>query len=446
MMVFFSPHHDLQLRDFQKLPEIRASLPRKPNDLFYLVDSQDPRAATKLEDWTVREPFAAACLPRNMPSTAQGASTILDALKRCLASRNLYEETLPVTGANFFGRRDLLIDLSDQLRGGKVCGVFGLRKTGKTSLIAELGRQFTVADPDNRIFLLRDLEDLPSDTAQHAAAIQADLTASLLPQLRRRGLRTHELSRLSSTSSLGEFRLALQASLRHENSAGVQVVLALDEIESLIGGEEDLASERPHVPEFFGLLRSLVQENDNFNVVISGLTNAVLERGVLFGRENPLFAWAKPYYVPPLDNAEAKKLITDLGARMALSWNQDALDAVFHLTEGHVFLHRSLCAHIASGLPRDADLRLVTAEMVQASIRPWRRAIAEQVKQMMLSLERFYPDAAALLSLLLDGQIAWDEADDLYPSQLNHLLQLGLVTESPTAMSMTAFSRLASRA
>ncbi|WP_432049926.1 hypothetical protein [Verrucosispora sp. NA02020] len=454
VMALYSPDKEFQFRDFQKLASFSQRQPREPSQDLYLVYADDPKLSAKLRDWTVREPINAVPVPHSQAGTSDSsevgqeyamAQALLRELTNSIASQNLYEETLPVTGSAFFGRRDLLQDLASQLRSGKVCGIFGLRKTGKTSLVKELGRQLVIAAPTQRIFVLRDMEDLPKDPSEHSTALQMDLTASLLPKLRDLKLRTHELTQLTERSSLNDFRRAMQATLGHPNSRDIQMVVALDEIESLIGKDPRQSLDRPHVPEFLGIMRSLVQENPNFNVVISGLTSAVLEAGVLYGRENPLFAWAKPYYMPPFDRVAADDLVRDIGTRMGVRWSDDALDKVFALSGGHVFLHRSLCARIADSLPLDLSSREVTEQRVSSVERSWRRGVAEQLQEMLSSLDRFYPDAADVLRLLAETDIDPDELDRAYPSQIEHLLKLGLVDETADEYELTAFSRLALR-
>ncbi|MGN9776684.1 hypothetical protein ACTMS0_13085 [Micromonospora sp. H33] len=443
VMAYYSPYDDLQLRTFERLPRVKDDQPRRPTQDLFMIYAPDPLAERKLDDWSVREPFAVVGLPLSGVTPAEAASRLLTALTDRLAARNLYEETLPVTGRDFFGRRDLLISLAEELRVGRVCGVFGLRKTGKTSLVKELGRRFESANSAKRIFILRDLEDLPAEPERHVPSLLADLTTSLLPRLREHGLRTHELSQLPKVPEFGEFRRALQATLGDKNSADVQFVVALDEIESFVGPETAQANQRPHVPELLGALRSLVQENGNFNVLISGLTSAVLEAGLLYGRENPLFAWAKPFFMPPLSVESASDLVENLGRRMAVRWEPEALKEVYSLTEGHVFLHRTLCARIAAALPRDLSGRQVTEELVTRCARPWRRGIAEQVHQMMLSMRRFYPEEADVLGLIREGVLSSDEVEEAYPAAMNHLINLGLIVEESEGFQLTAFSRLA---
>ncbi|MEV4655705.1 ATP-binding protein [Micromonospora sp. NPDC049301] len=443
VMVYYSPYDDLQLRTFERLPRVQEDQPRRPTQDLFMIYAPDPLAERKLDDWTVREPFAVVGLPLAGVTPAEAASRLLAALTDRLAARNLYEETLPVTGRDFFGRKDLLISLAEELRRGRVCGVFGLRKTGKTSLVKELGRRFESANSTKRIFILRDLEDLPTEPERHVPSLLADLTTSLLPRLREHGLRTHELRHLPKEPEFGEFRRALQATLGDKSSADVQFVIAFDEIESFVGPETAHANQRPHVPELLGALRSLVQENDNFNVLISGLTSAVLEAGLLYGRENPLFAWAKPFFMPPLSMESARDLVEELGRRMAVEWKPEALDVVYSLTEGHVFLHRTLCARIAGALPKDLSGRTVTEDLVLQCARPWRRGIAEQVHQMMLSMRRFYPEEADVLGLIREEVLSSDEVEEAYPAAMNHLINLGLIAEEGGGFQLTAFSRLA---
>jgi hypothetical protein len=324
-----------------------------------------------------------------------------------------------------------------------VCGVFGLRKTGKTSLVKELGRRFVTNNEHSRLFVLRDLETLSSSVEDQEDDLINDLRVSFLQELRERKLRTHELVELSPHPSIADFRRALHAVLGRCRRAGVQVVLALDEVESLIGTAEAVRSElRPEVPEFLGAMRSLVQENENFNVMLVGITSAVLESGQLYGRENPLFSWAKPFYLPPLNRAEADNLTVRLGQRMAVRWDGAALEAIFDVSGGHVFLHRTLASHIVGKLPRDPTERLVAAAHVQGAIRSWRRSIATRIKEMIDATERYYPDECALLALLAEEPTEATELERTHPAMIEHLLQLGLLIEEPDRLELGPLSRL----
>ncbi len=67
--------------------------------------------------------------------------------------------TTPVYGASFFGRRTLLQSMRDDVFNQRVTGVFGLRKSGKTSILMQLKEEL---QEDKVVTVLMDLEAFPS--------------------------------------------------------------------------------------------------------------------------------------------------------------------------------------------------------------------------------------------------------------------------------------------
>ncbi len=441
LRIFYIPYPELQLRTFEALLEVKIDRPHHRH--VYGLWSRDPRLEAKLDQWTLTEPFAMVGLPRDGASEVV-ARQFLEGLIRQLSKHNPYIRTNPVTGADFFGRKALLRDLVEELRQGRVCGVFGLRKTGKTSLVTELGRQWTRDNAGSRAFVLRDLETLPSDPALQIQQLVSDISQQMARSFRDVGLRTHELSQLGETPSVGQWRQAVQAGLAHPTGKDKQVVVALDEIESLVGPDASSSTEKPGVAEFFGALRSLVQENPNFNVVISGITATPLKLATLYGRENPLFAWARPIFVSTLDEADAGDMVRALGSQMAVAWTDGALTSLLKQTGGHVYLTRSLAATACDALSVQLEVRTVTAGVVDGVTRTWRRNTVDVVNSMLDALERFYPAELAVLELgVSTGDFA--ALDDEYPSEMANLIQLGLIIEGPGGFSISPWLRVSNR-
>ena len=433
VLVIYSDDVELQPRLFKSFPQRLADLSpqRAAEDHFFAVATRDPNGARKLDTWSDEEPYLAFVLPPRSEDERKTSQSILFEMKSRLASRNLYDETLPVTGRDFFGRRSLLTQMQEELRQGNVCGVFGLRKTGKTSTIQELRARY--ATEASRIFVLRDLETLPKDSPRLGREFVQDLRQAFLGEFRPKDVRTGDLNDLSVEASVGDLRRALQTSLADCRKRNIRVVLALDEIEYLVGDARTLAEgNRPEVPEILGALRSLVQENSNFNVIFSGITSAVIHRGELYGLENPMFSWAKIYYVPPMSRKEINGLTTEVGTRMALTWRADALDAVYEQSKGNVFLHRTLAATVVRRLNDDSTSPSVNLDDVEASLKPWRRSIAERLREMLKAFDRHYPTEATILETFIHDRDTFDELEGVYPAEVHRLLELALLQELPS--------------
>ena len=365
-------------------------------------------------------------------------------MSRQVSRRNPYDRTNPVTGNDFYGRRRLLTELVDDLRQGHVCGVFGLRKTGKTSLVTELGRQFVKDDAGNRVFIYRDLEVLPSDPERQVPQLVSDIAKQAHTSFRVAGMRTHEVSQLSSYPTVGELRQALQASLTHSGSRNKTVVIALDEIESLVG--PDAASyhrqtSRCRIPWWPAKPSSGKRKLQC--CYLWHHARPFYECNVVRSRES-IVCLGQPFFVTALTRTDTDEMIRSLGARMAVQWQDAALNLLFDVTGGHVFLARSLAAAVSNELSLRIEERTVTAADVRARLRSWRRSTAGIIDSMLDALARFYEEELAVFDLGIAGT-PFDDLEREYPNQINNLLALGLLEEKADELQLTPWVRLSSR-
>jgi hypothetical protein len=154
LLFLFTPYEDLQRRTFNALTErlreeVRAQQIEAlgaerftPDPLISLLSAPDPEIVAKLESWTLEAggPIVAALPPEDTPRTERRA-LIAQSLHRVLASRDLYRGRNPVTGNDFFGRQETLLALRSELSAGRSIGLFGLRRSGKTSVVREFQRR-----------------------------------------------------------------------------------------------------------------------------------------------------------------------------------------------------------------------------------------------------------------------------------------------------------------
>lgn len=433
LLVIYTPHADLQVRTYAAVADVINATPRKiTSDLAFLW-AQDDRLQQKLDDWSTTR-LTVLPLPTLPDSLKNASEVIVDVLSYRIFRRDLFAETTPVSGDRFFGRRRLLQALAQDLTQGASPGLFGMRKTGKTSVVRRLNETMSIDMGDALIFIIRDLESLPLPTNNPIPDLLSDLVGDLLDQLRARGLRTYELVNLPDNPPIADFRRALQTIIRRTESAGIHFILALDEIEYLCPPEltSQFIPPAQTIPQFLGALRSIHQESSRFTFMLSGLSNAAIEAPTLYGRTNPIFSWAKSYYLEPFSAEESSELVTSLALRMGSRWDDGALDEVHLRSGGHAFLLRNLSSRVMKNLPVDPSRRLVYRSAVEDAARGWWRDVAGITAAMLDDFRRHYPDEMALLDVLAEDEAGFQVLARSEDAALGRLLRLGLV-DSVTA-------------
>lgn len=438
--LIYSPFSDLQIRTTDSLESRLLQLPAERRSVStneILVSAPDLRLATKLESWSRA---ARVLLP--MPDQQQlqhpeRLQQFIDLLSSKLVSRDLYAVRNYVTGDQFFGRAAELQQVADSVRQREVVGVFGLRKTGKTSLLNELKQSYdSEKEPGERLqlFVYQDLEHLPSLSEDPVSELVQDLADNIRNRLKKEGLRTQELAELPAGASPSEFRRALDRILLKVESDAT-IVLLLDEIEYLCPpnpGPDTSGIGYQRVRQLFGGLRKLVQERDNFAFVLAGLSSSAIESPELYGSPNPLFSFARPLYLGPFSIIEADELLNGLGKKVSLHWTDDAVKLAHDVSGGHALLIRELASMVLLNQRRS---RSNTAQIrpgdVHKVIPKWRTAVASHVRDVLPHLRRYYTDEADLAVMLMDDQEDFGVFASTYGDSIGRLADLGIVSLAP---------------
>ncbi|WP_404380498.1 translation initiation factor IF-2 N-terminal domain-containing protein [Knoellia locipacati] len=424
VMLFYSPHQDLQGRIFEvAVRELSRSARSVTPDTFFMW-SPDERLRIKLNDWSRPNRLA---IPLEIDPVDE--LSFITLLRDYVYARDLFYATTPVYGANFFGRRTLLQSLRDDVFNQRVSGVFGLRKSGKTSILMQLKEELR---DDQVVTVLMDLETFPSPPEDPTDDIVAELRQRLIAELKTHKLRTQELSELSDRPSILDLKNALQKLLKRLARDGDRILLLLDEIEYLAPSDRiDIAEgDMPRISQFLAALRSVVQESDNFTFVLSGLTSAIVEGGRLYGRPNPLFSWAKAIYVSPFTREEADGLATTVGAKMGIQIQPGALEALHEASGGHAFLYRNLSSAVVGHLPKDDFQRVMSRSAVLFEITDWKSRVQGNIDEMIQHVKRYYATESVMLELLMDDPADFAELAATEHVAVRRLKDLGLIHES----------------
>lgn len=420
VLVAYSPFVDLQSRLVIEIRrELAGPASRATPDIAF-VSSPDPRLRAKLEDWSTPDLLLIPVERRD----GESAPAFISLLRQFLYTRDLFYETTPVRGSRFYGRKKLLRALRDDVASRNVSGLFGLRKAGKTSVLTELSD--TV---DSRVIpILMDLETFPAPPDDPTPYIIEDLRRRLRDALQERGMRQTEFSHLVPNPSITEWKTATQTLMKELHKGGLMILLMLDEVEYLTSDRVDIREGNlPQIAQLLGAFRSLVQETQNFTFLLSGLTSAIIESGRLYGRPNPLFSWAKSYYLGPFDRTDADELASGVGGRMGVGFDSSGLEALHEGSGGHAFLYRNLASAAVQSLPDDLYGRQISSTEIQRVYPRWKMDVAGHVREMIDHVKRYYPEESILIEILKDEPEEFGAIADIEPQALKHLMDLGLV-------------------
>lgn len=425
--VWYAPFEDFQSRAFVAgIEALRTSEDQATKEIL-LIHSPDPNLAVKIDRYNSEytgeyHPTVIPFSPDRRPN-----HSIVSILREHLARRDPFFESNPVTGEKFFGRRPLINDLLQDIRQKKVVGLFGLRKSGKTSILKEVQRQ---VDSKDVVSILLDLERFSEPPVDDTGLIIARLRRRLITELGRKGHRVKELSDVGETPTIEEFCFGLENLLSRLKPKGVSVIFMLDEVEYLTPATVDVEEGDPEsISRLLANLRSIAQELDNFTFILSGLTSAIIDRGRLYGRPNPLFSWAKPIYVGPLKRGEADLLAEMSGAQVGINFTPEALSRIHEATGGHAFLYRYLCSEVVKSLDVAEFHRAVQSRDVLRVLGSWSTLVHEKVDEMINHVERYYPTEAVLLDYLLNDRPSFDEICAEFPVEVKRLELLGLIED-----------------
>jgi hypothetical protein len=437
VLIVFTVFHDFQRRSynaiigrarqeiFNRQKAAFGNVRFSPDPAVTLLYSPDASARRNVAAWNAEGSRSlVAVLPELARPEKVSREEVANAVVEVLASRDLYRGRNPVTGNDFFGRSELIQQLTAELRAGRSIGLFGLRRSGKTSVLRELRRR---SEPTGVVTVLSDLEGI-DDLGSVVPQIADDLINALRRQ-KEQG-RDIWIGSESEQRPVGFPELSSRLVRVAEKNREFDFVVALDEIENL----RRIATTSPEsVRTFLGALRRASQTTDNLSLLFTGVTTEFFDQSLLSGNlDNPLFGFVEPHYLRPFTRDETGSLVHDLGSLMMLEWENDALDAVHRLAGGFPFLVRDLASQVrgvaVTGAVRKGAFLLIQAEHVRAAHERWKESATDLWREIVRTLELYHPIMAELVRCTSDEDMReWVNAGGEAELAASNLLRLGLL-------------------
>lgn len=328
----------------------------------------------------------------------------------------------------FFGRKELIHNIVNKHLNAENIGIFGLRKTGKTSIIYGVQRAL---DRKNSIPIFIDCQTLHLKSWNIAIGYIVELlrAASNVKKADVKNLCNYCQEMYVADYFFEDVKTIY-------NKGGKRsFLLIFDEIENITfdTSVSDNWRSGEYFLKFWQVIRSTYHrfcDENIFTYLIAGTNPRCVEQSDINNSDNPIFAQFTPLYIAPFSYEQTKEMLDKLGGYMGLLF---APETCAHLVEdfgGHPLLIRQMCSYIHNHITNKRPYtitRYLYANLKDKFYKEENGFI--KYAQMVLSvLSNWYKDEYQMLIWLALGDIeTFNGLAAISPDYVTHLIKYGMI-------------------
>lgn len=427
IIVLISPFESFEPRTLDAIEKIQEENPGfRLDKICAFVISKDNSFLSKL-DRTIKSQKESRLVT---PFTYEELSNVKpqgfyrQRIKQYFFERNLYDFDSPLRkDLYFFGREDICQTIIDKHASGQNSSLFGLRRSGKTSILLSICRRISSQGGYASLIdcQLLYLMDWANALFYVASKINEDHHCKLVID---KAAYTETNAPLEFTKDIDRLYKKLQRN----------ILVALDEIEQITfdsSFSESWRSGASYV-RFWHVLRSVFQRQDNpMTILIAGTNPRCLETPFVMGGDNPLYGQIKPEYIIGFSVTQTKQMIGTLSSYMGISVDEDIYAYLTREFGGHPFLIRQACSYIKAEIDKGEERR-IDRLLYEKSIKEFSDGAGHNFCEMVIgALAEQYKDEYTMLTYLARGDI--EDFSDLAasdPTYTQHLIGYGVISKS----------------
>ena len=394
-----------------------------------IVISGDPSVEEKIDDLLKSDPEQPIVVPFSYEELAKCPNEhfIRNRFAKNFYTRDLFGFLSPLKkDLYFYGRSELIQQISNRHRSGEHTGLFGLRKSGKTSIIFAIERHLKISGDR---FIAIDCENPSIHKLRWNELLHKILTIFKIEY--DQSIHVPHISKFSEKKAGDLFAKTMMKI--HESFEEKSILIIFDEIERIspITGSSGHWSEGEDFIYFWQTLRAFYQRNqDVFTYLLVGTNPSCVEEAILNGHENPLFRSVPSTYVPPFEIGQVREMVRKLGRYIGLKFDESIYGMLTNDFGGHPFLIRQFCSAVHKECRGERPIT-VDKPLYEKVKRQFSSDILEYLEMMVLVLKQWYKDEYDVLTYLAQGdhasfaEFAYDQ--DQYA---RHLVGYGLICHS----------------
>lgn len=423
IVIILSPYDSFQARTLEAYDHITAELiEQRYEKLCYVLISADDQIENKLSEYLTKQenqvivPFSYASFEQNKSDM----HFIRNQMRRFFYSRDLFDYSEPLKKDTFFfGRSEIVTQIISKHRAGQNYGLFGLRKTGKTSIIYDILRKCS---------------------AQGFIAVNIDCQSPSFNMRRWNGALYYVINEIvklicpdyivdekefTDQNAAGLFQDSIT---KLSKKASKTILIMFDEIENITFGKSsaDHWCNGLDFVLFWQSIRSAYQAISNvFTFCIFGTNPKCIEDAIILGKDNPIFNAFQPTYIPGFNHTQTREMVRKLGRVMGITFEEGIYTRLVEDYGGHPFLIRRVCSKIAQ---TNKDRPVQIDRMKYSNVREAFNLEDIYFDMILNVLLEFYPDEFEMLKLLAIGdKDTFDYFVQEDASMINHLIGYGLI-------------------
>lgn len=350
-------------QDVTELVEQSTKLKKQNQQQAGMILYQEPpdtlfrmrMAEVRLRDHFVLIPMPLAAVEQALLEQGKSAGILAHYTDRYLPGADLFDDRNAIGDTlSFFGRGELLHRLGENLQRNQGIGIFGLRKSGKTSILLQLGfalQRHPVIHIDLQPYGGRQFygTQLFNQILQQLSQLLGKYTLESITNFQ-----PFE-PQCPACEFTSEFLQRVIKLVKVINKAGYElpILLFLDEIERIIPTDLDSKERAEEFNACFGAFRALSQEQRVLSLLIADVhpdcnrINQWRQAGV---PTNPVFSFFKEVFLSPFSPEETTRMLTDIGKLMGVTFDQETLTAIHRESGGHPFIARQLASLLCKKL------------------------------------------------------------------------------------------------
>ncbi len=435
VIVVFSPYESFETRSLDVFDFVYKMYPdlRLENVCCVLI-SKDKKIQERVKKLLQGDPESRVVIPFSYDEFSLSLNThfIKNRFRNFFFERDLFSFESPITkDFFFFGRTTLIQKIINRHKCNENSGLFGLRKTGKTSVINGIARALKL---DEMPSVIIDCQDTSFNQRRWNEALHY-----IIREIKRQN-NIQSLIEDESKYTFNDASLKFEKDIKRLYKKGGKkpILLIFDEIENI----SPKTSPNPYWKSdmdfllFWQTLRSnfqkFIREEDKpiFSFLVVGTNPKAVETPRINESDNPIFNKIPFEYIQGFTVQQTTEMTSKLGGYMGLEFDDMLFGKLKDDFGGHPYLMRHVCS-IANEFANKTRPTKIDKLQYEKAKKVFSERYSHYYEMILEVLVNFYPEEYEMLTYLANDEMEpFLELANFAPELVSHLKGYNLIEEN----------------